>query len=114
MAEISVSFFWFIRLLLSKLYLTCRFSISSISKQLLHSIVKRKNMRKRTSLVIGMDCPFTAILIYFIGYLVGDDEFVSDDEMVAASLPGLPDVQAQDLKVEARRVVARARQQHPV
>src|SRR6266851_3675976 len=109
MAEISVSFFWFIRLLSSKLYLTCRFSISSISKQLLRSIVKRKNMRKRTSLVIGTDCPFTAILIYFIGYLIGDDKFVSDDETVAASLLGLPDVQAQDLEVEARRVVARAR-----
>ncbi len=66
-------------------------------------------MRKRTSLVIGTDCPFTVILIYFIGYLVGDDEFVSDDETVAASLLGLPDVQAQDLEVEARRVVARAR-----
>jgi hypothetical protein len=97
-------------LLSSKLYLTCRFSISSISKQLLRSIVKRKNMRKRrTSLVIGTDCPFTAILIYFIGYLVGDDEPVSDDETDAASLPGLPHVQAQDLEVEARRVVARAR-----
>jgi hypothetical protein len=56
-----------------------------------------------------MDCPFTAILIYFIGYIMGDDEPVSDDEMDAASLPGLPDVQAQDLEVEARRVVARAR-----
>jgi hypothetical protein len=110
MAEISVSFFLFIRLLSSKLYLTCRFSISSISKQLLRSIVKRKNMRKRTSLVIGTDCPFTAILIYFIGYIVGDDEPVSDDETDAASLPGLPpDVQTQDLEVEARRVVARAR-----
>jgi len=40
---------------------------------------------------------------------VGDDEPVSDDETDAASLPGLPDVQAQDLEVEARRVVARAR-----
>jgi hypothetical protein len=109
MAEISVSFFLFIRLLSSKLYLTCRFSISSISKQLLRSIAKRKNMRKRTSLVNGTDCPFTAILIYFIGYIVGDDEPVSDDETDAASLPGLPDVQAQDLEVEARRVVARAR-----
>ena len=94
MAEISVSFFLFIRLLSSKLYLTCRFSISSISKQLLRSIVKRKNMRKRTSLVNGMDCPFTVILIYFIGYIVGDDEPVSDDETDTASLPGLPDVQA--------------------
>ena len=64
---------------------------------------------KRTSLVIVTDCPFTAILIYFIGYLMGDDEPVSDDEMDATSLSGLPDVQAQDLKVEARRVVARAR-----
>jgi len=41
---------------------------------------------------------------------VGDDEPVSDDEMDAASLLGLPpDVQTQDLEVEARRVVARAR-----
>ena len=40
---------------------------------------------------------------------MGDDEPVSDDETDATSLPGLPDVQAQDLKVEARRVVARAR-----
>jgi hypothetical protein len=53
--------------------------------------------------------PFTAILIYFIGYLVGDDEPLSGDETDAASLPGLPDVQAQDLEDEARRVVARAR-----
>ncbi len=49
------------------------------------------------------------ILIYFIGYLVGDDEPLSDDEMDTASLLGLPDVQAQDLEAEARRVVARAR-----
>jgi hypothetical protein len=53
--------------------------------------------------------PFMAILIYFIGYLVGDNEPLSDDEMDAASLPGLPDVQVQDLKAEARRVVARTR-----
>ena len=36
--------------------------------------------------------PFMAILIYFIGYLMGDDEPLSDDEMDTASLPGLPDV----------------------
>ena len=53
--------------------------------------------------------PFMAILIYFIGYLVGDNEPLSDDEMDAASLPGLPDVQVQDLTAEARRVVARTR-----
>ena len=40
---------------------------------------------------------------------MGDDEPLSDDEMDTASLPGLPDVQAQDLEAEARRVVARAR-----
>jgi hypothetical protein len=66
-------------------------------------------MRKRMSLVNGTDCPFSAILIYFIGYIMGDDGPILDDEMDAASLLGLPDVQVQDLKVEARRVVARAR-----
>ena len=65
-------------------------------------------MRKRTSLVIGTGCPFTAIVINFIGYLVGDDEPLSDDETDTTPLPGL-DVQAQDLEVEARRAVARAR-----
>ena len=40
---------------------------------------------------------------------MGDNEPASDDKTDAASLPGLPDVQVQDLEVEARRVVARAR-----
>ncbi len=53
--------------------------------------------------------PFMAILIYFIGYLMGDDKPLSDDEMDATLLPGLPNVQVQDLEAEARRVVARAR-----
>jgi len=38
--------------------------------------------------------PFMAILIYFIGYLMGDNEPLSDDETNAASLLGLPNIQA--------------------
>ena len=40
---------------------------------------------------------------------MGDDKPLSDDEMDATLLPGLPNVQVQDLEAEARRVVARAR-----
>ena len=46
------------------------------------------------------------IHIYSIGYLVGDDETVSEDE---TPLPGLPSIEAQNLEDEARRITARAR-----
>jgi len=47
-------------------------------------------------------------IIYLIGYIVGDDELTSDDEMDNVFLPPLLGPEAQGLKNEVRRITAHA------